>query len=152
MSRRSWGGLLLLVAVMVMLFLLAEPIERVADRLLYAPWAYGDETLTGEWNGRLPDNTVVTLTLMREEEGGIPAPTDSEATVVGSVEVAEEVWQVNGHVNRSGSEIALVLWQGDGHKVGGFLSGGWSGAELSLDGEIMGQTIALRLTQMESER
>ncbi|MCB0153482.1 MAG: hypothetical protein KDF65_01705 [Anaerolineae bacterium] len=133
--------------MVVLLFLFEKPIERVTDRLLYAPWAYGAERLTGVWNGRLPDGTALTLTLMREEEGGIPAPTDAEATVVGSVAMAGEVWQVNGRVNRSGSEIELTLWQGNDDNIGGFLDGTWSGAELVLDAELNGEKMVLRLTK-----
>ena len=109
--------------------------------------SYGAERLTGVWNGRLPDGTALTLTLMREEEGGIPAPTDAEATVVGSVAMAGEVWQVNGRVNRSGSEIELTLWQGNDDNIGGFLDCTWSGAELVLDAELNGEKMVLRLTK-----
>lgn len=147
MPRRKTGGFLLLAGVVVLLFLLEKPIERLADRLLYAPWAYGDETLTGVWNGRLPDGTPLSLTLLREEEGGIPAPTDSTATVVGSLALSGEVWQVNGRVNRSGSDVELVLWRGSEANIGGFFNGAWSGNELILDAELNGQMMRLRLTK-----
>jgi len=147
MSRRTWVGLLLLTAVMVVLLILEAPIEQAIDRLYYAPWAYGDETLTGMWAGRLPDEKAVTLTLVREEEGGIPTPTDARATVIGLADFAGESWQVTGYVNRSASEIELILRQGNSDNIGGFLKGVWSGGELLLDGEINGQTMTFHLTK-----
>ncbi len=152
MSKRSGTIFLFLVAVIVVLFLFEVPIERAVDRLYYAPWAYGNETLTGVWNGRLSDGTPFTLTLMREEEAGIPAPTDAQATVVGFAGFAGESWPVTGVVNRSASDIELIVWQGTRDNISGFLNGKWTGTELLLSGEIKGQATTIQLTQKENQQ
>ncbi len=144
-KMRGW---LLLGFVVVVLIAFQGAIERLADALLYAPWAYGWDSrgdLTDEWTGRLPDGRDLDIALVRElGADGLPVPADdSDATMIGAGRMCEgretiERFSVAARSNRSGSRVRLTLAQPTGTRAS--LNGRWSGDLLEVSGDSLGPT------------
>jgi len=150
---RHLRGWLVLILVVVLLFAFMRPIERFADALLHAPWAYGWDSrgdLTDDWTATLPNGRSLDITLARElGEDGLPTPADdSDASLVGSGRLCAEsnttvLFAVAGRSNRSGSRVRLTLEHPDGNSSG--LNGRWTGDAIDLSGDLFGESVTTSL-------
>lgn len=147
-------GWLILGVVLALLFVFSRPLERAADALLSAPWAYGWDRrgdLTTDWTGALPDGRVLDVALERETDAtGMPVPADGDdARLVGTGRLCgageAAVFALQGSGNRSGSRVGLLFFSGD--TAVGELSGSWSGDVVALSGRLFDAAVALRLTR-----
>lgn len=148
-------GWLILGAVVVLLFVFMEPIERYSDALLHAPWAYGWDSrgnLTDAWTAVLPDGRSLDVTLARETEpDGMPTPADdSDARLVGSGQLCgggmeTAVFTLQGTSNRRGSRVRILFFVGE--TAVGELNGTWSGGTIALSGALFDQPVDVALAR-----
>ncbi|HUU35593.1 MAG TPA: hypothetical protein VMW48_16115 [Vicinamibacterales bacterium] len=147
---RGWS---IVVLVVVLLFALNGRVERLADALLHAPWAYGWDPrgdLTDDWTGAVSNGRALDLSLAREfGEDGLPVPADdADATLVGAGRLcaagrATLQFGVTGRSNRSGSRLRLSLQHPAGTISG--LNGRWTGDAIELSGDLFSETAAISL-------